>query len=1050
MTVLRHVGTLSAANGVFSRNVTDLALLRNGAGLTLVSATHLGGGVASWQIAATATAGLAADAEGYVGLGRIVDPRSIMIGGSVYAFGLAGASGGGHQVNADGSLTPPASQPAQGLPWDTLTATEATVGGTGLVLAARNDGASFSSYRQTPSGLVHVATSAMPFAVVDYARIDELTTVTVGGATYALALSTAGNTLVSQRLNADGSLGEARYIGMGAQTPFRLPTEIDTVTVAGNTYVIVAGMGSNSLTVLRLAATGALTPVDHILDEGGTRFANVSEMAAVTLSGRSFLVVGGSDDGLSLFTMLPDGRLIHLDTIADTAALSLQNVSALTAASLGGKISVAAASGIEAGISQFEIDPGPIGATGWAGAGDVTGTGANDLLMAQDSTTVIRGGGGDDILASFRRAVTLVGGAGRDVFIPSAMTGTVTIADFNPAEDRLDLSNLGFLRSIAQLTVTPTARGLDIVYGTTTIAVRSHDGTTLSAGLINDSLFPIAHYPAGGGVQTVIGTEAGDAISSLVDALNAYGLGGNDTITGSYLSDSMNGGDGNDRLYGRAGNDSLYGANGNDTLYGESGDDYLHGGDGNDAQFGGDGNDRVAGGTGDDTLDGSDGNDAVLGEGGNDLLYGGGGNDTLHGGDGNDTIYGNHGDDLLVESTGINILFGGGGRDTLIGGIHADRLLGEDGDDIAFGLDGNDWLWGQWGDDTLNGGTGNDTIMGGPGNDRLLGAEGDDVIDGEDGDDVIFGHEGNDFIAGKTGNDIIYGEWGDDTLLGNEGDDLLHGGVGNDRLISGTGNDTVYGAQGSDTIIATSGAQVIFGGSGHDVIFGGSDADRIYGETENDVIYGLGGDDLVDGGAGDDMLRGGDGGDRMWGGDGNDRLFGENGNDALDGGTGNDLMDGGAGNDTLSGDVGHDALLGGWGNDIVMGGDDNDQLWGDGGNDWLHGGNGRDRLQGGTGADTLIGGADHDVFVFTTLSDSNAGSGIDTIVDFTRGVDLLDLRALHLGFIGGAAFTGQAGQLRVQGFAGGCQLQGNLNGDGVTDLLIVLNAPTLAASDMLL
>ena len=39
----------------------------------------------------------------------------------------------------------------------------------------------------------------------------------------------------------------------------------------------------------------------------------VPVMEAVAIDGRAFVVVGGADDGLSLFTITPDGRLIHLD-----------------------------------------------------------------------------------------------------------------------------------------------------------------------------------------------------------------------------------------------------------------------------------------------------------------------------------------------------------------------------------------------------------------------------------------------------------------------------------------------------------------------------------------------------------------------------------------------------------------------------------------------------------------------------------------------------------------------------------------------------------------
>lgn len=72
-------------------------------------------------------------------------------------------------------------------------------------------------------------------------------------------------------------------------------------------------------------------------------------------------------------------------------------------------------------------------------------------------------------------------------------------------------------------------------------------------------------------------------------------------------------------------------------------------------------------------------------------------------------------------------------------------------------------------------------------------------------------------------------------------------------------------------------------------------------------------------------------------------------------------------------------------NDVINGQGGNDQLMGLNGDDLLRGGEGNDKLHGGFGSDTLIGGSGSDLFIFRPLS------GIDTIVDFTDGEDLIGL-----------------------------------------------------------
>lgn len=86
------------------------------------------------------------------------------------------------------------------------------------------------------------------------------------------------------------------------------------MTVSGVTYVVIAASQSSSLTVMRLTYTGELIPVDHIVDERTTRFSGATAMDTLQLGGRAFVFVGGGDDGISVFTVLPDGKLLHVAT----------------------------------------------------------------------------------------------------------------------------------------------------------------------------------------------------------------------------------------------------------------------------------------------------------------------------------------------------------------------------------------------------------------------------------------------------------------------------------------------------------------------------------------------------------------------------------------------------------------------------------------------------------------------------------------------------------------------------------------------------------------
>ena len=177
-------------------------------------------------------------------------------------------------------------------------------------------------------------------------------------------------------------------------------------------------------------------------------------------------------------------------------------------------------------------------------------------------------------------------------------------------------------------------------------------------------------------------------------------------------------------------------------------------------------------------------------------------------------------------------------------------------------------------------------------------------------------------------------------------------------------------------------------------------------------------------------------------------------------GTGNTLAN------TLVGNSAANVLDGAAGDDVVQGLAGNDTLKGQAGDDRLEGGDGTDLLIGGAGRDILVGGAGADRFDLDAASDSAVGSG-DQILDFGAG-DRIDLSTIDartgtkkndaFQFIGTAAFTGAAGQLRyeivdVEGTAGDyTKILGDLNGDRVADFEIILLGSTgsLQSADFVL
>jgi len=150
----------------------------------------------------------------------------------------------------------------------------------------------------------------------------------------------------------------------------------------------------------------------------------------------------------------------------------------------------------------------------------------------------------------------------------------------------------------------------------------------------------------------------------------------------------------------------------------------------------------------------------------------------------------------------------------------------------------------------------------------------------------------------------------------------------------------------------------------------------------------------------------------------------------------------------------------GGGNDVLSGGDGNDELQASAGNDTLNGGDGNDYLNGASGADVYTGGAGSDLIQIGFFESGN-GAAADRITDFATGVDTVDVSAWDANrnvagnqaftWVGSAAFSGTAGELRTYFDGVDTWVQADRNGDTVADFEILFDGNvTLAGSDFIL
>ncbi|MEX5728043.1 Ca2+-binding RTX toxin-like protein [Rhodovulum iodosum] len=667
--------------------LADLDIVWSAAGPVLYAAALNVGGIAAFRIGAAGPAA-ALDAVPFGGgAARPVALDLLADDGRLLCIGRWPGQIGARALADDGRLGGFTALPLTGAEASPVEAV--AIGG---FLALRAQGAAqVTLYRAAEDGALGLtgrADAAADAATGWGGTLSALGAATAGGAHFLLAGVAGSDQILSYRVGSGGRLALADQTGLADGLGIATPSAIATLPGPDGARVVLGSAGSSTLTVLDLDATGALSARDHVADDLTTRFQGVTALETARCEGWDFVLAAGADDGISLFAVLPDGRLIHMASRADDAATGLQNVSALAAVAQGGGLQVFAASESEAGVTQLSVDLSGLGvvATGGSGAETVTGTAGDDILVAGSGDNRLRGGAGADLF----------------VFAPGAETSSGrigTILDYAPGQDRIDLSAFPLMHGLARLEVAATADGARLWLGESWLSVKSASGARLDAddftdadvvnvtrhalanpeGIEADLPDPLAEEAAGTGEEAPPRAPTTPA-----------GREGR-VLTGTGGPDDLRGSDGGDTLFGAGGDDRLQGGGGDDALYGGDGCDLLNGGPGDDLIFGGvsafDRRDTIHGGAGDDRIEAGHGNDLVYGMGGADTIAGGFGADELHGQDGDDTITGSACSDLV---------FGGNGDDFINGGFGFDRINGGAGADAFYHLGiadhGSDWV----------------------------------------------------------------------------------------------------------------------------------------------------------------------------------------------------------------------------------------------------------------------------------------------------------------------------------------------------------------------
>ncbi|MFL4469282.1 calcium-binding protein [Tateyamaria armeniaca] len=451
----------------------DLDVVQTSSGTYLFAATRGGGWLTAFDLGTNAGDTAQSDswsiASSYLQL-ESTDIEIRQTGGSGFELYMAGLNSDALQgvtVNAGaGSNTIDAaiSRSATGLDAGDITEMALWDDGSGGLVALRGGGLSHVTFG---SGTQMESVSVGQGTAMNGRSVTDIVTATHGGQTVAVVTYGADNTVSLFRMAGNGTVQHMADLdvedGLWANRPGAMTTVIGA---DGALYVVVTASGSGSLSVLEIDENGTgMRMVDHVLDTLDTRFDDASYVSTVTINGQDYVVAAGTDSGLSLFVMLNGGRLQHVETIEGSIESPLNNISGIEAVETATGTRLFVSTQSAPFLVEYAITHDAPGVTRVADAagGTVNGTGGDDILNGGNGPDLLQGGAGNDIIIDGAGSDTLRGDAGADLFVLTQDDATDVILDFQPGQDRIDISALGVVGGVENLIISSRSWGPNCV-----------------------------------------------------------------------------------------------------------------------------------------------------------------------------------------------------------------------------------------------------------------------------------------------------------------------------------------------------------------------------------------------------------------------------------------------------------------------------------------------------------------------------------------------------------------------------------------------------------
>ncbi|MCH9665048.1 MAG: beta-propeller fold lactonase family protein [Gammaproteobacteria bacterium] len=154
------------------------------------------------------------------------------------------------------------------------------------------------------------------------------------------------------------NLANVDNVADGGDLQLQGATSVTVAEVNGSSYLFVAGVTDDGVSVFSVGDNGSLANVDNVADEGDLELDGATSVAVAEVGNSSYLFVTSQmDGGVSVFSVAANGSLANVDNVADNSAPDLDGDRSVTVAEAGGNSYLFVASSLTDNvISVFRVN----------------------------------------------------------------------------------------------------------------------------------------------------------------------------------------------------------------------------------------------------------------------------------------------------------------------------------------------------------------------------------------------------------------------------------------------------------------------------------------------------------------------------------------------------------------------------------------------------------------------------------------------------------------------------------------------------------------------